>query len=170
MLTLRVAGVGLVLLAARAFAAPPVDPVTLNKIADAGFNHSEVVDTAAYLADQIGGRMTNSPAMRTAEAWTQGKLKGWGLANVRKEAFNFGRGWWIEASHVRLVSPRLLELRAIPIAWTPATDGPLTAPIIVAPIRTEKDFDTWRGKLAGKIVLVSWPAPPADGTPATPAL
>lgn len=165
MLTLRVAGVGLaVFIAARALAFPPVDSATLNKIADAGFNHGEVVDNAAYLADQIGGRMTNSPAMRTAEAWAQGKLKGWGLANVHKEAFDFGRGWWIESSHVRLVSPRPLELRAIPIAWTPATEGPLTAPIIVAPIRTEKDFDTWRGKLAGKIVLVSWPEPPSDAT------
>jgi len=49
---------------------PPVDAVTLNKIADAGFNHGEVVETAAYLADQIGGRLTNSPAMRVAVRWT----------------------------------------------------------------------------------------------------
>lgn len=164
---LRTPGVVVMALcAARALAAPPVDAVTLNRIADAGFNHGEVVDTAAYLADQIGGRLTNSPAMRTAEAWTQGKLKGWGLTNVHKEPFNFGRGWWIESSHVRLVSPRPMELRAIPIAWTPATNGPLAAPIIVAPIRTEKDFDAWRGKLAGKIVLASWPEPPGDATEA----
>jgi carboxypeptidase Q len=63
---------------------------------------------------------------------------------------------------VRMVAPRPLELRSIPIAWTPATNGPLTAPVIVAPIRTERDFDTWKGKLAGKIVLVTWPEPPKD--------
>jgi carboxypeptidase Q len=143
---------------------PPVDAVTLNRIADAGFNHSEVVDTAAYLADQIGGRLTNSPAMRAAERWTQGRFTAWGLKNVRTEGFDFGRGWWIESSQVRLVAPRPLALRAIPVAWTPATAGPLTASVVVAPLRTEQDFANWKGKLAGKIVLVTWPEPPRDLT------
>jgi len=162
----RIPGVVLFLLSvlgvSAAYGAAPVDTVTLNKIADEGFNHAEVVETAAYLADRIGGRMTNSPAMRTAEGWTQGKLKEWGLRNVHAEGFPFGRGWWIESAHVRMVAPRPLELRSIPIAWTPATNGALTAPVIVAPIRTERDFDTWKGKLAGKIVLVTWPEPPKD--------
>jgi len=48
-------------------AGAPVNLTTINRIADAGFNHGEVVETAEYLADRIGGRMTNSPAMRTAE-------------------------------------------------------------------------------------------------------
>lgn len=167
MQSVRIPGVGLFLLSlllgfTAAGEAAPVDTVTLNKIADEGFNHGEVVETAAYLADRIGGRMTNSPAMRTAESWTQGKLEEWGLKNAHAEGFPFGRGWWIESAHVRMVAPRPLELRSIPIAWTPATNGPLTAPVIVAPIRTEKDFDTWKGKLAGKIVLITWPEPPKD--------
>jgi hypothetical protein len=143
---------------------PPVDAATLNRIADAGFNHGEVVETAAYLADQIGGRLTNSPAMRAAEQWTRARFSGWGLKNVRTEGFEFGRGWWIESSHVRLVAPRPLALRAIPVAWTPATAGPLTASVVVAPLRTERDFANWKGKIAGKIVLVTWPEPPRDVT------
>src|SRR5271169_2753362 len=135
---------------------------TINRIADEGFNHSQIVDTAEYLADDIGGRMTNSPAMRRAEKWTQEKFKSWGLKEVRAEAFDFGRGWWIESSHVRMIAPRPQELRAIPTAWTPATNGVLSAPIIVAPMVIESDFDAWRGRLAGKIVLVTWPAPPKD--------
>lgn len=150
--------------ATRAMAAPPVDAGTLNKIADEGFNHGQVVTTAAHLADEIGGRMTNSPAMRKAEQWTQSKFKEWGLKNVHPEAFDFGRGWWIEASQARMVAPRPLALLAIPVAWTPATNGPLSAPIVVAPLRTVKDFDTWKGKLAGKIVLVTWPEPVRDDT------
>ena len=138
------------------------ETVMINRISDAGFNHSEVVNTAAYLADEIGGRMTNSPAMRKAERWTQDRLKGWGLKDVRAEAFDFGRGWWIESSHVRMIAPRPLELRAIPLAWTPATNGVLSAPVIVAPMVSETDFAEWKGKLAGKIVLVTWPAPPKD--------
>jgi carboxypeptidase Q len=143
-------------------AAMAADTLLINRIADEGFNHSQVAETAAYLADQIGGRLTNSPSMRRAEQWTQEKFKGWGLKNVRTEAFDFGRGWWIESSHVRMLTPRTLELRAIPIAWTPATPGAVSAPIIVAPMTEDKDFAEWKGKLAGKIVLVTWPAPPKD--------
>jgi hypothetical protein len=138
------------------------ESLTINRIADAGFNHSEVADTAEYLADEIGGRMTNSPAMRRAEKWTQEKFRNWGLKNVHAEAFDFGRGWWIESSHVRMIAPRPQELKAIPTAWTPPTNGVVSAPIIVAPMVIESDFAAWRGKLAGKIVLVSWPAPPKD--------
>ena len=102
-------------------AAPPaVEPVTINRISDAAFNHGEVVDIAAYLADQIGGRLTNSPAMRRAERWTSDQFKSWGLKDVRADGFDFGRGWWIEYSRVRMTAPRALELHGIPIAWTPA--------------------------------------------------
>jgi hypothetical protein len=161
--------VSILLMAAR-FPPPSTPPqpnrsaesLTINRIADAAFNHSEVANTAEYLADDIGGRMTNSPAMRRAEKWTAEKFKQWGLKNVHAEGFDFGRGWWIESSHVRLIAPRPQELRAIPVAWTPATNGILSAPIIVAPMVVESDFDAWRGKLAGKIVLVTWPAPPKD--------
>ncbi len=128
---------------------PSAESLTINRIADAGFNHSEVADTAEYLADEIGGRMTNSPAMRRAEQWAQEKFKNWGLKDVRREAFDFGRGWWIESSHVRMIAPRPLELRAIPVAWTPATNGSLSAPIIVAPMVIESDFADGRA---------SWPA------------
>ncbi len=145
-----------------AAAPPPADPLTVNRIADAAFNHGEVVDLAAYLADQIGGRLTNSPAMRRAERWTQDRFKSWGLKDVRADPFEFGRGWWVESAQVRMTWPRPLELRGIPIAWTPATNGALNAAVIVAPMANDKDFADWKGKLAGKIALVSWPGPPKD--------
>jgi hypothetical protein len=135
---------------------------SLTRIADEGFNHSEIPATAEYLDDQIGGRLTNSPALRRAEKWAQERFGAWGLKNIHTEGFDFGRGWWIEASHIRLIAPRPLELKGIPISWTPPTQGVVTAPIIVAPLAAEKDFADYKGKLAGKIVLVSWPAPPVD--------
>lgn len=127
------------------------------RIIDAGMNHGEVVETIEYLTDHIGGRMTNSPQMRAAEAWTQSKYRGWGLSNVHPEAFEFGRGWSIDSVAVRTTTPRVLPLHAIPVAWTPGTGAAITAPIIVAPMKKDSDFDKWRGKLAGKIVLVTLP-------------
>jgi hypothetical protein len=40
----------------------------------------------------------------------------------------------------------------------------LSAAIIVAPIRHERDLAEWKGKLSGKIVLVSYPDAPKDET------
>src|SRR5215510_6389257 len=150
--------VSLVLLAA--FPAGPASAQQvddLNRIIDQGLNHSQVMQTAEYLMDRIGGRLTNSPQMRQAEAWTQAQLRSWGLKNVRKDGFAFGRGWSIVSSSVRMTAPRIMQLTAIPVAWTPATSGTITAQIVVAPMKRERDFEPWRGKLAGKIVLVTLP-------------
>jgi len=150
------------LLTALPVAAHGADPETANRIADAEFNRGEVVQTAAYLADRIGGRLTNSPAMREAEKWTQGKFREWGLRNVHAEGFDFGRGWWIENASARITAPRPLALRVIPVAWTPGTNGTVTAPVVVAPMSEVRHFDQWRGKLRGKIVLVTLPSDPKD--------
>ena len=152
------------LLASPALAAPAMDPNTVNRLADAEFNHGQVMQIVAHLSDQIGGRMTNSPAMRQAESWTGGKFREWGLKNVRLDPFEFGRGWEIEKATVRMTAPRIQVLKAIPMAWTPPTKGPLTAPIVVAPMGRDldKSFAEWRGKLRGRIVLVTWPAPVKD--------
>jgi carboxypeptidase Q len=130
---------------------------TIGRIADEGLNHSELPELASHLTDRIGGRMTNSPQMRAAEKWAQEQFRRWGLQNVRADGFEFGRGWSIERIEMRMVTPRVLTLRAIPIAWTPSTNGTITAPVIVAPLRRETDLEKWRGKLKGKIVLIDLP-------------
>jgi len=63
--------------------------------------------------------------------------------------------------------PRVLTLRAIPVAFTPGTAGTVTADIIFAPMAKEADFARRKGKLAGKIVLVSRPSEGSE--PAKPA-
>lgn len=143
-------------------AAQDPDLVAINGIIDQGLNHSEVMQTAAYLTDRIGGRMTNSPQMRQAEAWTQAQFRSWGLSNVRAEPFEFGRGWSIVRSSARMTSPRPIDLRVIPVAWTPGTNGVINAEIVIAPMTSAGDFGKWRGKLAGKIVLITRADPPAE--------
>jgi len=133
-----------------------------NRLIDQGTNHSQVMLTAQHLTDVIGPRLPNSPQMRAAEAWTQAKFREWGLTNVRREGFPFGRGWSIDRSSVRMTAPRPVQLTAIPIAWTPAAR--VTAPVIVAPMRRERDFDRWRGQLRGKVVMVTRPTDARDPT------
>ena len=161
----------LILLASAALAAPlaaapasaqSVDRVAVNGILDQGLNHSQVMQTAAHLTDNIGGRLTNSPAMREAEAWTQQQFRDWGLSNVHAEGFEFGRGWSIVRSSARMTEPRVIALSAIPIAWTPGTNGTITAGVVVAPMTKVADFERWRGQLRGKIVMISQPTPGSE--------
>jgi len=126
-------------------------------IMDEGLNRSEIQQTAHELVDGIGPRLTNSNNMRKAEDWAVAKLRELGLQNVRKEGFEFGRGWEVISSEVRMLGPRPLQLSAIPVAWTPGTGAPIEAEIVVAPISQKAHFDAYRGQLAGKFVLISLP-------------
>lgn len=137
--------------------AQSVDRTQTGRIIDEGMNRSEVMVTAQQLTDVIGSRLTNSPGMRKAEQWTQDQFRKWGLTNVHKEGFDFGRGWWIERATARMISPRPIQLTSIPITWTPSTNGPISAPVVVAPISKEAHFDRYRGQLRGKIVMISLP-------------
>jgi carboxypeptidase Q len=150
MFQIRKAGLlAAVLIACAGARAEPVDANTINRITDEGYNRGQVATLAAYLTDQIGGRMTNSPAMRKAEKWTQQTFSGWGLQNVHLEGYEFGRGWWIESASASMVVPRPLALAAIPVAWTPPTRGTLSAAIVVAPIRQDRP-DQLPGRRQGR--------------------
>jgi hypothetical protein len=140
-------------------AAAPADAqqADMSQIMEQGLNRSQVLQTAEELADGIGGRLTNSPSMRQAETWAMGKFTGWGLKNVRRDGFVFGRGWFFTDADMTMTAPRLVHMRVIPIAWTPGTNGTIKGEVIVAPMAKPKDFDAWKGKLKGKIVLVSLP-------------
>ena len=132
------------------------------QITDEGFNHSQVTNIAEDLADHIGARVTNSPAMRRAEAWATERLAGFGLTAVRREGFEFGRGWQWRYAHVSMLDPRALDLHVVPVAWTPGTNGSIEGSVIVAPLASEADFAAWRGKLHNRIVLVSAASDPDD--------
>ena len=148
-----------ILLASAALATSPAAAVTGDtaRIIDEGMNHSQVMLNAHELFDDIGPRLTNSTNMRKAQDWAVRKLTSYGLSNVHREAYDFGRGWDILHSSVRLVSPRPIDLVAIPVAWSPPTNGTLRAPVMIAPMNRVEQFAAYRGKLAGKIVLTSLP-------------
>ena len=137
-----------------AAAAAPGDTA---RVIDEGMNRSQVMMTAHELMDGIGPRLTNSTNMRRAEAWAIEKFQRYGLTNVHREAFDFGRGWDLIGSSVRMVSPRPIDITAIPVAWTPPTNGTISGPVVVAPMNKPDHFAAYRGKLAGKVVLTSLP-------------
>ncbi len=138
-------------------AAPDGENAAIARIIDEGMNRSEAMTTASALMDRIGPRLTNSENHRKAESWAMEQMRKQGLANIHVEPFDFGLGWNLDSYSVAMVSPRVLPLTAIPVAWSPATAGTVRASVVIAPMFREEHFAEWKGKLAGKIVLVSLP-------------
>ncbi len=135
----------------------PVDLNAIQQIKDEGFNNSQVREIAFYLTDVHGPRLTNSPNIRAAAEWAVAKMKEWGLTDPRIEAWDaeFGRGWRNERFSAHVVTPQPFPLIGYPVAWTPGTNGTITADAVLAQIVGEEDFAKYRGKLRGKIVLAS---------------
>ena len=120
-----------------------------------GFRDSKVMDTASRLMDSIGGRLTGSPNMKKANEWTRKQLEDWRLSNAHLESWGpFGRGWSYEQSTVRMISPDRCEMLALPVAWTPGTNGPIRAAAVRFKLTEKEDFEKARGKLAGKILFL----------------
>ncbi|HET7290793.1 MAG TPA: M20/M25/M40 family metallo-hydrolase [Vicinamibacteria bacterium] len=139
-------------------AASAVDLDMVTRIRDEAFHRSQVMDTASYLTDVIGPRLTLSPELQKANAWTRDRLAGWGLQEARLEAWGpFGLGWSLERVSVHLVAPSVQPLVALPRAWTPGTDGVVRGKAIYAKLEKEEDFEAWKGKLKGRIALVDAP-------------
>ena len=132
------------------------DLSAIHQIKDEGFNDSKVMEIMSYLTDVYGPRLTNSPDIKEAAAWTTAKMKEWQLANVHLETWGpFGRGWSNERFSAQVISPRPFPLIAYAKAWTPGTNGPVTAAAVLAPILKEEDIAKYRGQLKGKFVLTA---------------
>ena len=132
-----------------------VDYDAIYRIKEEGFQRSQVMDTASWLTDVYGPRLTGSPSFKAAADWAVKRLTEWGAQNPHIESWGtFGRGWVNERFSATVVSgAQPWTITGVPKAWTPGIDGTVTAEAVFAPMETEADLEKWKGKLAGKIVL-----------------
>jgi carboxypeptidase Q len=132
-----------------------VDLETISRIRYEGFHDSKVMDFATGLMDSIGERLTGSPNMKRANEWTRDQLTAMGLSNAHLEPWGpFGRGWANQYVNVRMSSPDVATLLAYPKAWTPGTNGVIQGKCVRAVIDKKEDFDKYKGKLGGMIVIL----------------
>jgi carboxypeptidase Q len=136
-----------------------VDLGAYARIREEGFNHSQIMEYASALFDDIGPRLTGSPNLAKANAWTRDQLAAMGCVNAHLESWgDFGMGWRQISTSVDMVTPDTAVFIAQATPWSPATHGSVTAAVIAVPaLKEEKDFDAWKGKLAGKIILYGKP-------------
>jgi carboxypeptidase Q len=166
MLTLhRLAGIAC-LFAVSAFAqttAPSnIDPSINEKIRAEEKDHSQIMHTMHYLADVYGPRLTGSPNHKAAADWAVKEMTSWGFANAHLEPWDFGHpGWVNQRASGYALSPYHDQLTFKVLAWTPSTNGTVTAQVfqLIPPEKPKKEelsayLDSVKDKVKGKIVLV----------------
>lgn len=131
-----------------------IDLGVVSRIRDEGITRSHLDEILSYLTDVSGPRLTNSTGYMKAARWARDRLESWGLENAQLEPWGeFGRGWELEKFTVELTEPYYFPLIAYPKAWTESTSGTIKGSPVRVNIASEEDFDQYRGKLNGAIVL-----------------
>lgn len=132
-----------------------LDYTAYDEIRREALAHSHVMEYASALMDAIGPRLTGSPNLKKANEWTRDQLTAMGCSNAHLEDWGeFGMAWEQENTWVRMTSPDKAVFVAQAAPWSPASKGAVSGRAVWADIKEEKDFDTYKGKLAGKIVLL----------------
>jgi len=131
------------------------DLTIVNRIKAEAFQNSQVMDHLFYLSDVYGPRLTNSPGHRAAAEWAMTRLRGYGLQSVKAEKWGpFGQSWKLTRFSGHMLAPQYQPLIGMPLAWTSSTKGVVSGEPLLAPLRSEADFEKFKGHLKDKIVLI----------------
>lgn len=124
-------------------------------------DNSQIMRTMHFLTDVYGPRLTGSPNLKAAGEWAIKQMTSWGFENGHLEAWDFGHpGWMNERFSGFINSPMKDTLTCEVLAWTPGTNGPVTAyayQMTLPEKPTQEEFTaylaTQKDKLKARIVL-----------------
>jgi carboxypeptidase Q len=129
------------------------------RIRTEGSQHSQVMKIASQITDGVGPRLTNSPGIRAAQALALANLKSWGVTCRVEEWSGFGRGWELTGLTAEQRAPAFGPLISYAKAWSPGTRGVVEGEPVYFDATDEAAVQIYRGKLAGRIVVL---APPQE--------
>ena len=122
------------------------------------FANSQMEELAEFMTDELGSRLAASQQKLRSEKLVVAKLAELGLSNPRAEkATEFTKGGWdSEKNYVAMTTPYYCSFAANPKAWSGSTKGLVKGEVVYveATPQSEDEFEQYRGKLAGKIVLM----------------
>jgi carboxypeptidase Q len=133
-----------------------VDLGMIYKIKQEGLKNSNIEDLAFWLTDFVGPRLSASTGNNRGNEWAKKKMEELGFQNVRIEAAKaFSRGGWDNLkTYAALTAPYYSNFACNPVAWTGSTNGLVRSEVIFLDVKAEGDLDKYKGKVAGKIVLM----------------
>lgn len=107
------------------------------------------------LTDEIGGRVTGSPAAEKAVDWAVDAFRQAGVDEVLTENFTLPAGWAEGRTRLTVLSPAPFPVHLVSIGWSPATpEGGLTANVVDIGAGQEADFKRVGDSAKGAILLV----------------
>ncbi|HLG55109.1 MAG TPA: M20/M25/M40 family metallo-hydrolase [Vicinamibacterales bacterium] len=127
------------------------------RIRTEGLQRSRALALYRTLTDEIGARLTGSPAHMEAARWARDRFAEWGLADSHLEPYEFGRGWQVEHVAVEMTEPRYVPLIAYAEAWSPPTVGAVSGRAVYVGDKTAPQIQAMAAQLRGAIVLTHLP-------------
>jgi hypothetical protein len=102
-------------------------------------NNSKIMWIIHEIADVYGPRVTGTPNLKAADDWAVATMTSWGLANAHLEPWTFQPpsaatpvpGWENMELLAEAVTPFHGQLMVMPLAWTPSTNGVVTAKVVM---------------------------------------
>ncbi len=153
------------ILTAQSIQNPTFDREMVDKIKKEGLENSKIMEYASWLTDVYGPRLSNSPQYQRAADYTQDVFKEIGLENAHLHKWGpFGNGWELKRFAIHGNSPySYFPIIGYPKAWSPGYGEPQIGEAIYLDIQEKSDYDKYRGKLAGKFVLIQEPVATEPG-------
>jgi len=128
----------------------------LARIAGEGMMNSHAFEYLTELSDDIGSRVTGSPAERKSEEWGAAKMKAIGLENVHLEKYTIWKGWTRGTAEAQLLSPTPPRLHVDAMGWTGSTVAGGAEGDVVTVNMFDIDEEIKKvSRLRGKVVLVT---------------
>lgn len=135
-------------------------------------DNNEILGNLEYLSDMIGPRLTGTEKMTQASRWALEMFRKYSLANVHLEPWTIARAWYRGTARGRIVSPAAHPLTVASAGWSPSTPGVVRGPVVYVSVRRKEEFNQYKGKLKGAIVITAEPGnfPPPNEAPRSPLL
>jgi carboxypeptidase Q len=133
-----------------------LDLSTVYKIKQEGSRGNTLEEMTYGLTDFVGPRLTGSTGGNRGNEWAKKTMEELGLQNVRiEEARDFTRGGWDNLkTYAAMTEPYYINFACNPVAWTGSTKGAVKGEVVLMNVATEADLEKYKGKLAGKIILM----------------
>ena len=142
------------LFALAALLAVPQQDDALTRIRQEGLQRSKVFELFSTLTDEFGPRLAGSPAYKRSAEWARDRMREFGVADPKLEAWPFGRGWVLDRLAIEMVEPRYMPLIGYAEAWSAPTRGEIVATPVFLGSKTAADVAAMKDRLKGAIVMV----------------
>ena len=124
------------------------------KITPIVMGDSPLEENLRRLTDDIGGRVTGSPAMAKAVDWGVGAFRAAGI-DVHTEKYTLPHTWSEGDTRLEVLGPATFPVSLVSLGLSPATPpGGMEAPLVYVAEGTEADFARAGASVKGAILLV----------------